>query len=92
MSMGTYSGLSDDEIGLFGVVIGPSGTGKTALIRKICSSDPKGVLYVEVFDPKYLGKDLGTEVGMVQQPTSPIDLLFTYLRCTNRPPHTDTIF
>ena len=84
VSLGTYSEVSDDGIGepglgLFGVVIGPSGTGKTALIRKICSSDPKGVLYVEVFDPNYLGKDLGTEVGMVQQPTSPIDLLFTYL-------------
>ncbi len=69
--------------GLFGIIIGPSGTGKTALLRKICSSDPKGVLYFKVLnlDPQCLrvAQDLVTVVGMVQQPTSPIDLLFTYL-------------
>ena len=65
--------------GLFGIVIGPSGTGNTALMRKICRSDPKGVLYFEVFDPLCLAQDLGTAVGMVQQLTSPIDLLLTYL-------------
>ena len=37
--------------GLFGIVIGPSGTGKTALMRKVCSSDPEGILYLEMFDP-----------------------------------------
>jgi hypothetical protein len=73
----SVEGLSSE--GLFGIVIGPSGTGKTALVRKMCSSDPEGVLYFEVFDPRCLAQDLGTAVGMVQQPTSPIDLLFTYL-------------
>ena len=65
--------------GLFGIVIGPSGTGNTALMRKVCSSDPEGILYLEVFDPRNIAQDLGTAVGMVQQPTSPIDLLLTHL-------------
>jgi archaellum biogenesis ATPase FlaH len=65
--------------GLFGIVIGPSGTGKTALVRRMCNRDPKGILYFEVFDPRCIAQDLGTVVGMVQQPTSPIDLLFMYI-------------
>ena len=36
----------------FGVVVGPTGTGKSALIREVCNKDPKGTLYVEVREPE----------------------------------------
>ena len=74
---GTIEDLSGS--GMFGIVIGPSGTGKTALVRRMCNRDPKGILYFEVFDPLCFAQDLGTAVGMVQRPTSPIDLLLMFI-------------
>ena len=38
----------------FGVVLGPSGMGKTALVRQLCAHYPHGVLYQEIFDPYQL--------------------------------------
>ena len=34
----------------FGVMLGPSGTGKTALVRQLCARYPHGVLYHEIFE------------------------------------------
>ena len=67
------------EDNLFGVVIGPSGTGKTALLRKMCCRDLEGILYLEICDPRYISLDLRDAVGMIQTPTWPIDLAFTYV-------------
>lgn len=42
----------------FGVVYGPSGVGKTDAIREACRSHPKGVLYLEVYEPRNLAREL----------------------------------
>ena len=64
---------------LFGVVIGPSGTGKTLLTRKVCRDHPNGVLYMEVFEPLSLTKELAKAVGMVVSPTNLFDLALSYI-------------
>ena len=69
----------DKEDDKFGVVIGPSGTGKTAMLRKVCRRRPEGVLYYEVFDPVCFAQDLGEAAGMIQRPEGIIDFVFTYL-------------
>lgn len=42
----------------FGVVFGPAGVGKTHAIREACRSHPKGVLYLEVYEPRDLAREL----------------------------------
>ena len=64
---------------LFGLVIGPSGTGKTMLTRKVCRDHPNGVLYMEVFDPLSLTEELAKAVGMVVSPTNLFDLALSYI-------------
>ena len=53
----------DNEDDKFGVVIGPSGTGKIAMLRKVCRRRLEGVLYYEVFDPVCFAQDLGKRLG-----------------------------
>ena len=49
----------------FGIVFGPSGTGKTALVRQVCALHPQGVLYHEVFNPHQFPTELGKSAGMI---------------------------
>ena len=69
----------------FGVVIGPSGTGKTAVLRKLCLRRPEGIVYYEVFDPVCFAQDLGKAAGMVLRPTGVIDFVFSYLTQNSYP-------
>ena len=64
----------DKEGDKFGV-IGPSGMGKTAMMRKLCCRHPEGVLYYEVFNPVCFAQDLGKAAGMIQRPKGIVDFI-----------------
>ena len=74
-------GHGDDgaRFGRFGVVIGPSGTGKSLLMREVCNDFPTGVLYIEIFNAHSCVKELAKAAGMVTSPQSLIDLALSYL-------------
>ena len=61
----------------FGLIVGPSGTGKTTIVRDLCERLPKGVLYHEArgFGREQFVQSLAEEVGMKIRPTSIFDLL-----------------
>ena len=63
----------------FCVIVGPSGTGKTACITHICNESPKGALYVEIVSPGSFTSDLAKEISMKTEPSSIIDLALGYL-------------
>ena len=71
----------------FGVVLGPSGTGKTALVRELCARYPHGVLYHEVFEPRVLTEELTRAAGMIVKPNNLFDLLITTVSETYRKYH-----
>ena len=54
----------------FGVIIGPSGTGKTALIREICNDYPQGTLYFEALNDD-VPEDLARTIGIRTTPEVP---------------------
>ena len=54
----------------FGVIIGPSGTGKTSLIREICNDHPQGTLYFEVLNDDIPGS-LARAIGIRTAPAAP---------------------
>ena len=54
----------------FGVIIGPSGTGKTALIREICNDHPQGTLYFEALNDDVPGS-LARAIGIRTAPAAP---------------------
>ena len=76
---GEEHGDEGAQFGQFGVVVGPSGTGKTLLMREVCNDFPKGVLYVEIFDAHSCVKELAKAAGMVTSPQSLVDLALSYL-------------
>ena len=62
----------------FGLIVGPSGTGKSALVTKECNRLPKGVLYHNVCEPKDFARELAEAVGMKIGPSNILDLLLGY--------------
>ena len=71
----------------FGVVLGPSGTGKTTIVRRLCARYRHGIIYHEVFDPRSLKDDLAKAVGMVTEPKNLVDLLLAYVSHNYRQYH-----
>ena len=71
----------------FGVVLGPSGTGKTTIVRRLCARYRHGFIYHEVFDPRSLTDDLAKAVGMVTEPKNLVDLLLAYVSHNYRQYH-----
>ena len=64
----------------FGVVLGPTGTGKSDATRKACNGkQTAGVLYCEIVDFSFFSKDLAKTIGMSLEPTSLIDVILSYL-------------
>ena len=63
----------------FKVVLGPSGTGKTYLTRKLCKEYPFGVLYHEVFDPCVAAQELAHSSGMLLEPIGVFDLALSFV-------------
>ena len=65
---------SQDET-FFGIVIGPSGTGKTMAIRNFCRMYPSGVMYYEVREASFFAEELAEEVGIRTKPTNVFDFV-----------------
>ena len=42
---------SNNKANCFGVIIGPSGRGKTTAISELCNKSPYGVLYHKIVNP-----------------------------------------
>jgi len=65
-----------------GVVVRPTGTEKSSTIRKLCNRDPKGILYLEVVEPKDFTTQLASEMGMKVSPSNFLDKLLSYFATT----------
>ena len=67
----------------FGLIIGPTGTGKTCLVTNLCNKFPKGVIYYEVVEPKTFSVNLSKALSMKTAPSNIFDLLLSYLSSDN---------
>ena len=70
---------SKTEFLRFGVVIGPSGSGKMSAIRDMCCKYPEGALYYKIGEPNNFISALSKEIGMKTSPTTFIDLALSYV-------------
>ena len=73
-----YPSDSDRETG-FGIIIGPSGTGKTMIVREFCRRYPSGVLYYEVREPSFFADELAKEASIKTKPTNVFDLMLGHI-------------
>ena len=64
----------------FGLIVGPTGTGKTTLVRTACAELPGGVLYYNVRETKDFCTELAETVGMKIAPSNVFDLLLGYFQ------------
>lgn len=62
----------------FGLIVGPTGTGKTVLVSDLCNQYPEGVLFYEVREPKTFASGLARAVSMKISPSNVIDLVLGY--------------
>ena len=62
----------------FGIILGPTGTGKTYVTQKACEGK-RGVIYLEVELAEVLGVHLARAIGMRTEPTGIIGLGLSYL-------------
>ena len=62
----------------FGIIVGPTGSGKTTLVTGLCNKFPGGVLYYHVTNPMVFSKGLATAVGMKTSPSNVFDLVLGY--------------
>ena len=61
--------LIESTTDTFGVVIGPSGTGKTYATRAACrEGNPSWILYHEIYEPKLAAEELAKTAGMKINP------------------------
>ena len=63
----------------FGIVIGPSGTGKTMAIRNFCRLYPSAILYFEVREVNFFAEELAKEAGIKTKPTNVFDIMIGQL-------------
>ena len=62
----------------FGVIVGPTGTGKTEIVRTMCNKIPEGVLYHEVVESKSFTENLARELNMKIAPSNFLDIVLGY--------------
>ena len=60
-------GLLHSCDGLFGVILGPCGTGKTYATRVACNRDPSFILYCEIYEPRMTAQELARAAGFVEE-------------------------
>ena len=70
---------SSDEVTRFGLVIGPSGSGKSYAIKDFCNQFPEGMIYHEIVEPSSFVTSLSKELGMKTAPATVLDLLLGYI-------------
>lgn len=66
----------DENRRTFGLVVGPTGTGKTEIVRNLCNRYSHGVIYHDVREPKAFSSGLTKSVAMKISPSSVFDLTF----------------
>jgi hypothetical protein len=72
--------IMEEDVNMFGVVLGPSGTGKTYLTRLACRLYPSGVIYHEIVDPSTLPTYLAKAIGMrLREDANIVDVLLEKL-------------
>lgn len=70
---------ADKNVGYFGIILGPSGTGKTTIVSNLCKKYPEGVIYVEITEPLRFPTQLAARMGMRLGPSNMEDVLLGYL-------------
>ena len=73
-----FPGVGSKVKNYFGVVIGPTGTGKSALVTSECNKHPGGVLYYNACEPQVFAKELAEAIGMKVGPSNILDLFLGY--------------
>jgi len=63
----------------FGIIIGPSRSGKTYMVMELCNKSPEGVLYHEISMPDKFVTDLSKDIGMKISPSTALDLAVSYI-------------
>ena len=53
--------------GLFGVILGPSGTGKTYAMRVACNADSSFILYCEIYELRMTAQELSRAAGFSEE-------------------------
>lgn len=54
----------------FGIIVGPTGSGKTTLVVDLCNKFPQGVLYYHAMEPEVFSQELAETVAMKIHPLS----------------------
>jgi len=62
--------------------VGPTGTGKTSMVRKLCNKYPEGILYQEVVNTNNFLKYLAKELGMKIASSNIFDIILGYFSST----------
>ena len=62
----------------FGIIVGPTGSGKTTLVVNLCNKFPQGVLYYHSMEPEVFSENLAETVAMKIHPSSIFDLVLGY--------------
>ena len=66
----------------YGVIVGPTGTGKTSMIRSMCNKFLNGMLYCEVTEAKKFMRELAVSLNMKISPSNITDLILGYFSTT----------
>ena len=74
-----HSARETPSMSLFGLLVGPSGTGKTVAITHLCNQFPQGIMYCEVREPLAFPETLAAEVGMKLGTSGLFDLVLSHI-------------
>ena len=74
--------VSKGEQHSFGVIIGPTSTGKTILVTNFCNMLPEGIISYEVIEPKTFSVNLSKALSMKIGPPNVFNLLLNPLIVT----------
>ena len=58
---------SHDTMCQWGIILGPTGTGKTHLVRQVIKDDPSYILYHAIRDPNMAASELSKVAGFIQE-------------------------
>ena len=62
--------------------MGPTGTGKSSIVRRMCNKYPERVLYCEAVETKTFTTKLAKELNMKIAPSSILDIILAYFTTT----------